>query len=360
MLLLFFTVAPEQCFYQYIRQPAPSSSELDCNILGAQVKLECGVSGQINSQFSILWHFSQSLDSPSLGEVLTNSSTYTINEDVVNSTLLIILSKLMINGFDEKSVGFYWCSVNSTRDTTLNPSQALNITAPCSQEELTTCTDEARLFRITAGNRCADQRLPTISVVQGGNTESQCNHMITTSLSEPLTTTMKQDTITTTLQPATTFSSTKGETQETTTVEIVHTSKTDSTTLQTVTIGTEKIIKDKQTTVSLPDDNIKSDDTNVSTDNHDGFTSPTPAGGSTLQSTSSVYDDGTTSESSLPVVDMSSSFPMNIIWIIIGAVFVVLLGAIFILIALVVCLQCRKNRIKGVCVCVCVYVHVCM
>lgn len=167
--LLYFQIAlilythAENCTHQYSRQPG--STDLCCNLIGhSPLLLQCQVLSNQDG-FHIRWHYSTS--APDATSSTTNDFIIDQNREIYNVTetvgqqtesgARVLTSQLSIRGFDEKEIGYYWCSVCTGRDCTTsapNPSVILFISSRFTSEQVQSCLEPVPLNSSTA--RCAD------------------------------------------------------------------------------------------------------------------------------------------------------------------------------------------------------------
>ena len=157
------------CQYQYDIQPGPTSEI--CPFQGhseTALILQCQVSSERGTNFSIVWHNTTSIpDRSNIFDhetIIANSSTTVINTTMATSlqnTQLRLTSQLTLKGFDEKGTGYYWCVVNSSsNDQMQNPSVILHIVhdinVHCKANNEQPCNGDISLY-MSSSSRCADQ-----------------------------------------------------------------------------------------------------------------------------------------------------------------------------------------------------------
>ena len=164
------------CQYQYDIQPGPTSEI--CPLEGhseTALILQCRVISERGTNFSIGWHHSKtSPDTDNIfdnGTIIANSSTTIINTTMATNTQPSLTSQLTLKGFDEKSTGYYWCSVvNSSSNVQMrNPSVILHIVhnMHCKANNEQPCSGDISLY-MTSSLRCADQTT-SIEMVEAQN-----------------------------------------------------------------------------------------------------------------------------------------------------------------------------------------------
>ena len=175
------------CHYRYGIQPWPT--EETCPFEGhsrTALILQCQVVSNRNTTFTITWHYSEleptntglrAITSPQT--VINNSSTTVINttETMAQNALL---SQLTLKGFDHKSAGYYWCSVNSSSEVdTQNPSIVLHIVHNTRCKENSNkrhCHGNVHLYSSEFPSvRCADNEID-INILEAQN----CSNNMTT------------------------------------------------------------------------------------------------------------------------------------------------------------------------------------
>ena len=172
------------CHYKYDVQPGPTSET--CPLEGhseTALVLRCQVSSESDTNFSIIWHHSKSKpDSNSITALISNTTTTVINTTVSpQDTRTSVISQLTLHGFDDKSDGYYWCSVDSNSDVqTHNPSVILHIVhnfhCKAIQEQYDNdCIGNISLYTASSSSRCADYAEISINVLEAQN----CLSMIT-------------------------------------------------------------------------------------------------------------------------------------------------------------------------------------
>ena len=148
------------CQYQYDIQPGPTSET--CPFEGhseTALILQCRISSERDTNFSIVWHHSKSIPDRGniFGSIIANSSTTVINTTMATSlqnTQPSLTSQLTLKGFDEKGTGHYWCSVvNSSSNIHMqNPSVILhtvhNIQCKANNEQpCNVCNGDISLYK---------------------------------------------------------------------------------------------------------------------------------------------------------------------------------------------------------------------
>ena len=123
--------AGQSCSYEYKRQPGSGRTSESCSLSEAiPLELRCLVSG--NADFTIQWHYSPSL--PAENNTTTTDTdidnydqqfngALRIQQELLNGSGIHKISLLTLTGYDDKTAGYYWCSVNSSSNRTPNPSQ---------------------------------------------------------------------------------------------------------------------------------------------------------------------------------------------------------------------------------------------
>jgi hypothetical protein len=158
------------CQYQYAIQPGPTSEI--CPLEGhseTALILKCQVLSENGSDFSIVWHHRQSVpDSSNIFDHETNvtNSSFTIinTTNTTVATQASLTSQLTLHGFDDKTTGYYWCSVQVSSSSNMqiqNPSVILHIVhnTHCKANNELPCTGDISLYSNTSmasSLRCAD------------------------------------------------------------------------------------------------------------------------------------------------------------------------------------------------------------
>ena len=125
-----------------------------------------------NADFTIQWHYSPSL--PAENNTTTTDTdidnydqqyngALRIQQELLNGSGIHKISLLTLTGYDDKTAGYYWCSVNSSSNRTPNPSQVLHISPQCFLESMTYGSAMAQdscsmlnLYETPNKSRCAD------------------------------------------------------------------------------------------------------------------------------------------------------------------------------------------------------------
>ena len=176
------------CNYQYDIQPGPTTEI--CPLEGHSERaliLKCQVSSNRSSNFSITWHHSRLVpESNSIADpetIINNSSTTVINNIMVSIQNSSLVSQLTLHGFDDKGAGYYWCSVNLSRDAqTNNPSMILHIVhnMHCKANNEQHCSGDVSLYT-NSSSRCADQEtsIETLEAQSCPSTTTQTEQKLT-------------------------------------------------------------------------------------------------------------------------------------------------------------------------------------
>lgn len=172
------TTFAENCTYLYTRQPGPTGR--CCNLKGhSPLILQCQVSSK-QPDVSIRWHYSSTL--PDTQETTTkyyiNQTRLLYNvtqvmESANQSKLHLATSLFSILGFDEKEVGYYWCSLymDSHMGTALNPSAILFVSSNLTTDKLQSCKEPVHLY--SSALHCADMAA-SIDVVNAQDITAAC------------------------------------------------------------------------------------------------------------------------------------------------------------------------------------------
>ena len=277
-IILAIFVGSKDCSYEYKKQPGGITDKCSLKGYSGDLKLLCQVSGP-EELFTIQWYYSMYLpgeNNSSLGNQLSqgNVTTQVISQNVTGQTVVSLLT-LDVSANDEIS-GYYWCSVNSSSNSTLNPSQVVKISTDCfSGDDHTNkmkCMGSVNLNAIDGQPRCADRNV-SIDVVDAWDQES-CP-----------------------------TGTTENKTYD----------------LPTTTVGYESDVLTSTDKV-----------TSVITDGEMTTTSPV-----------------TTSDSSTRALPPPLGSQTQLVWISVGIVFALLIVIIAVLVAVIVCLNHKKNKIKG-------------
>ena len=177
----FVLYCTENCMNLYTRQPG--HTDKCCNLNGhSPLVLQCQISTSNEKEvLSIRWHYSSS---PPDAEQSTTQNyankdrlSYNITQTLgppTQSRPYVVTSQLSILGFDDKEVGYYWCSVHNSGisdSVAPNPSAVLFISSRFSTEELQSCTESVHLHNPTL--RCADTGA-SIDVINAQDVSAAC------------------------------------------------------------------------------------------------------------------------------------------------------------------------------------------
>ena len=277
----------------------------------------------------IQWHFSS--DPSVIG--VTNQSTYIsipnslysvqTTYQIVENNVNIRRDNFTISKVNNSTVGYYWCSIRGHS----TPSQVVHIEQQCSTSAINSCNSPIIPLLSQGSNRCANVSNQNISIVNAQ--DLQCDSISTPAPktdSTPLPSTEDKST------PETTTVEDKSITELTTTVE-------DKSNTELTTTLEDKSITELTTTEDKPSN---AQTTQPATDS-DIFTMQETSNMETIASTATTIErgDGTSQG--------GGSLPTDIIWLAIGIVLAFLLVGVFILLAVIAALQCKKRRIKGTC-----------
>ncbi len=273
----------------------------------------------------IRWHYSSD---PSVVGV-TNQSTYLVIStsnslynvesiyQIIENDTNIRRDSCTISKVNNSTVGYYWCSIRGHS----TPSQVVHIEEQCSTSAINSCNSPIIPLLSQRSNRCANVSNQNVSIVNAQ--DLQCDSISTPAPktdSTPLPSTEDKST------PETTTVEDKSNTElTTTTVEDKRTPETLTTVENTELTTTENKPINAQTTQPS-----------------DIFTMQETSKMETIASTATTIErgDGTSQG--------GGSLPTDIIWLAIGIVLAFLLVGVFILLAVIAALQCKKRRIKGI------------
>ena len=121
-----------------------------------------------NADFTIQWHYSPSL--PAENNTTTTDTdidnydqqfngALRIQQELLNGSGIQKISLLTLTGYDDKTAGYYWCSVNSSSNRTPNPSQVLHISPQCFADSSAMVPHNCSmldLYEVPRNSRCAD------------------------------------------------------------------------------------------------------------------------------------------------------------------------------------------------------------
>ena len=144
-------------------------SAIDCNPLGANLPLTCGVYVPRINPTTVRWYWTGSEELAGVsGTWITNdSSGYSLtaaqsSDPVVNGVYIGLFYdqySLTILNFNSSDLGYYWCQIIINNTVILQPSQFLNISVPA--VSFRQCLSSAFLF-YDFGEMCADRLTPLL------------------------------------------------------------------------------------------------------------------------------------------------------------------------------------------------------
>ena len=153
------------CSHYYFIQPV---SAIDCNPLGANLPLTCGVYVPRINPTTVRWYWTGSgelagasgiwITDGSPGYSLTAAQS---SDPIVNGVYIGLFYdqySLTVLSFNSSDLGYYWCQIVINDTVMLQPSQFLNISVPAVSS--TQCLNSAFLF-YDFGETCADSNTPT-------------------------------------------------------------------------------------------------------------------------------------------------------------------------------------------------------
>ena len=140
------------CTHQYAREPFIDAPSRDCNPIGAEVTIGCGVNSQNPEPFEIRWHRSQTASNA--GRVNAAAMRNNTRHNIIIRANGFKISFLNISDFRASDFGYYWCSVAMGNEVLPNPSEVILITQPC-DPSASQCRSPLFLSRAT-GQRCAN------------------------------------------------------------------------------------------------------------------------------------------------------------------------------------------------------------
>lgn len=154
------------CSHYYYIQPV---SAIDCNPLGANLPLTCGVYVPRINPTTVRWYWTGSEELAGVsGTWITNDSPgYSLtaaqsSDPVVNGVYIGLFYdqySLNILDFNSSDLGYYWCQIVINNTVVLQPSQFLNISVPAVSSRQ--CLSSAFLF-YDFGEMCADGLTPLL------------------------------------------------------------------------------------------------------------------------------------------------------------------------------------------------------
>lgn len=154
------------CSHYYYIQPV---SAIDCNPLGANLPLTCGVYVPRINPTTVRWYWtgSEELAGVSGTWITDDSSGYSLtaaqsSDPVVNGVYIGLFYdqySLTILDFNSSDLGYYWCQIIINNTVVLQPSQFLNISVPAVSSRQ--CFSSAFLF-YDFGEMCADGLTPLL------------------------------------------------------------------------------------------------------------------------------------------------------------------------------------------------------
>jgi len=173
------TSLPEgNCSFYYFIQPP---STIDCNPLGINVPLTCGVYISHNNPTTVRWYWTQCGDSAGVdGTLITEGFPgYSLNavsstDPIVNGMFIGLFYeqyRLTILSFSASYVGYYWCQIVINDTVLLKPSQILNISVPDTSSSQ--CLSNAFLFNDFRED-CAENH-PRTPLLQPASTSAVVN-----------------------------------------------------------------------------------------------------------------------------------------------------------------------------------------
>ena len=144
-------------------------SAIDCNPLGANLPLTCGVYVPRINPTTVRWYWtgSEELAGVSGTWITDDSSGYSLtaaqsSDPVVNGVYIGLFYdqySLTILHFNSSDLGYYWCQIVINNTVVLQPSQFLNISVPAVSSRQ--CLSSAFLF-YDFGEMCADGLTPLL------------------------------------------------------------------------------------------------------------------------------------------------------------------------------------------------------
>ena len=154
------------CSHYYYIQPV---SAIDCNPLGANLPLTCGVYVPRINPTTVRWYWtgSEELAGVSGAWITNDSPEYSLtaaqsSDPVVNGVYIGLFYdqySLTVMNFNSSDLGYYWCQIVINNTVVLQPSQFLNISVPAVSSRQ--CLSSAFLF-YDFGEMCADRLNPLL------------------------------------------------------------------------------------------------------------------------------------------------------------------------------------------------------
>lgn len=154
VLSLSFEVCTSQCIYQFSTEPGTSpDSPLDCNVIGADVTIECGVEGEA---IFLGWYYTSNVGEIGNREGAIDTESRPRYTTEIDNGAIFYISNLVISSYNQSDNGYYWCEITTVDQSLLgfrNPSQVVHIQSRYTLDELEKCDSDIVLS--SEGERCA-------------------------------------------------------------------------------------------------------------------------------------------------------------------------------------------------------------